>query len=68
MIGSLKEDRLWWFETSCDTTELTNHFWADMLPSGGGVLGPFKNYEDANAAEIKYLQELNLPTPFDTIQ
>lgn len=39
-----------------------NAFWADLLPSGGPVLGPYDKYNDAIAAEIKWLQERGLPT------
>jgi len=41
--------------------EITNHFWADLLPVGGPVLGPFKLHDDAIAAEIAWLQAHNFP-------
>jgi hypothetical protein len=40
-----------------------NHFWADMLPVGGPVLGPFPRHNQAIQAEIKWLQQNNLPMP-----
>ena len=39
-----------------------NLFWADMLPVGGPVMGPFSQYEQAIEAEIRWLQQNNLPT------
>lgn len=50
-----------------DGRDLTTHFWADLLIVGGPVLGPFEQYAEAIAAEVKYLQEANLPCPMDTI-
>lgn len=44
----------------------TNHFFADMLPVKGPVLGPFARYEDAISAEIAYLQVKDLPCPLET--
>ena len=38
-----------------------NDFWADLLPVGGPVLGPYTHYPLAIAAEIAWLQEHNLP-------
>jgi len=40
-----------------------NLFWADMLPVGGPVLGPFRDYDKAIAAERLWLYENNLPVP-----
>lgn len=38
-----------------------NDFWADLLPVGGPVLGPFSEYAAAIDAEVAWLQEHNLP-------
>lgn len=38
-----------------------NDFWADMLPVGGPVLGPFKDRDQAVYAEIRWLQQHNFP-------
>jgi len=40
-----------------------NFWWADMLPVGGPVLGPFDTHEDAIAAEVEWLNAKNLPHP-----
>lgn len=40
-----------------------NAFWADLLPVGGPVLGPFERYPDAISAEVAWLSEHDLPTP-----
>jgi hypothetical protein len=37
-------------------------WWADMLPVGNVVLGPFETRTEALAAEIAWLRENNLPT------
>jgi hypothetical protein len=39
----------------------TNAFWADMLPVGGPVLGPYVNYKEAIDAEVAWLHEHNIP-------
>jgi hypothetical protein len=54
------EGRVW--DMDADMRELTNHFWADMLPVRGGVLGPFDTYEAARQAEIDWLVDHDLPT------
>lgn len=51
------EYRKWWMTTD------PNYFWVDLLPVDGPVLGPFAVYAQAIAAEIKWLQDHNLPTP-----
>ncbi len=38
-----------------------NLFWADMSPVGGPVMGPFSEYEKAIAAEVRWLQNHDLP-------
>ena len=38
-----------------------NRFWADLLISGGPVLGPFDTYDEAVHAEIAWLQKHDLP-------
>jgi hypothetical protein len=72
--------RLWLFEHSSviaavddsvvanveNGEDITNHFWADMLPVQGPVLGPFAQYADALAAEVLYLQRRDLPCPLET--
>lgn len=58
LMASAIDDHLFCLDTHED---LTNHFWADMLPSGGGVLGPFATYAQAINAEVLYLQQNDLP-------
>lgn len=50
----------WCLDGCCHGVD-PNDFWADLLPVSGPVLGPFKSYEQATAAEIAWLQERNLP-------
>ena len=46
-----------------DDLELTNHWWADMLPVGGEVLGPCVSHAAAIIAERDWLTAHNLPEP-----
>ena len=70
-LASISDDRL--YDSFVDgpdgvieaSRDITNFFWADMLPVNGPVLGPFERYEDAIAAEIKFLQERDLPCPLE---
>jgi len=62
------EARAWlhaqgWCQDGCCDTIDPNAFWADLLPSGGPVLGPFQQYDEAIAAEVAWLQEHHLPVP-----
>jgi len=38
-------------------------WFADLLPSGGPVLGPYDTRDDALAAEVVWLDEHNIPVP-----
>jgi len=38
-----------------------NLWWADMLPVGGPVLGPYTSHDAAISAEIQWLTQNNLP-------
>ena len=60
-----KEAQVWVLGDGVDDAEAhvdVNDFWADLLPVGGPVLGPFPLYSEAIDAEITWLQEHNLPT------
>jgi len=46
-----------------DRETFVNFWWADMLPVGGPVLGPYDTHADALAAEIQWLRQNNLPHP-----
>lgn len=37
-------------------------WWADLLPSGGPVLGPFNTHAEAIAAELRWLRDNHIPT------
>jgi hypothetical protein len=55
-------DRGWHQGGDHDTQKIdVNHFWADLLPVGGPVLGPFAAYSKAIDAEIAWLHENDLP-------
>ena len=64
LFADIEDDRV--YELEDDGCDLTTCFWADLLPVNGPVLGPFEHAEDANKAEIKYLQERDLPCPLET--
>jgi hypothetical protein len=49
------------------SVDLRGHYpmswWADMTPSGGDVLGPYANREEALEDEKIWLLERHIPTP-----
>jgi len=51
----------------CKSAELKSQYltkwWADMLPVGGPVLGPYTHRKAALEAEITWLRANNLPLP-----
>lgn len=59
------EARTWLTAQGCSIAGVPgvdlNVFWADMMPVGGPVLGPFNRYEMAISAEIAWLHEHELP-------
>jgi len=58
------EDERGWVMAATGRLE-PNLFWADMSPVDGPVLGPFSTYEHAITAEIRWLQQHDLPVPQD---
>jgi hypothetical protein len=44
------------------TAAIPAGWWADLLPSGGPVLGPFNTHADAIAAELAWLHDNHIPT------
>lgn len=42
--------------------EYANKWFADCLPVGGPVLGPFDTPEEARTTEVKWLKDNNVPT------
>jgi hypothetical protein len=64
-VSLSEEARQWLFDHSVVLNPAPDptQFWADMLPVGGPVLGPFKRHKFAIAAEVQWLEENNLPLP-----
>jgi len=59
-----KAARDWLHDRALDMrTVNSNHFWADMLPVNGPVLGPFQSHAQAIDAEVRWLSERNFPVP-----
>lgn len=59
-VGRTSDERTRCFKAD---RELTNHWWADMLPVGGGVIGPFVSHAVAITAERRWLLAHDLPEP-----
>ncbi len=46
-------------------SDYANKWFADCLPVGGPVLGPFNTPEEARTTEVKWLKDNNVPTCHD---
>ena len=57
-IGTLKITRASHVEPDAE-----GYWWADMGPSGGPVLGPFRSRSEALGAEREWLGTLGVPPP-----
>ena len=66
-LASISDDRL--YDSFVDgpdgvieaSRDITNFFWADMLPVNGPVLGPFKTRQEALDAETTWLKAHGIP-------
>lgn len=45
----------------CAAGEIPAGWWADLLPSGGPVLGPFDTHAQAIEVELRWLSENQIP-------
>lgn len=48
--------------------DIANVWWADMIPVGGPVLGPFNSRDEALEAEVGWLRDRDYPLPSDVRQ
>lgn len=59
--GVARQDKQLQLFVAATNEPVNSKWWADMLPSGGPVLGPFDDNQGALAAEAAWLREHNIP-------